>query len=1026
MVEAIAYAHSESILHRDIKPANIMIGEFGETVVVDWGLARDDKQPVSFARDLADIELASMPGSESETATVWLQIGNYSVSGKVVGTPTYMAPEQASGDAVTHKADIYALGSMLYEILAGAPPYPGKDPQVVLEKVLAGPPEPLSERDSQIPRELITIVQKAMAREPDNRYDSAKDLAEDLKLFQTGKLVSAHEYSTWTLMRRWLWRHRSAVAVALTALVLLLAVGAIGLDRVIVAKDRAQAEKQIATKRTHMATALQAKMWLSRDPTAAVAWLKRLPLEGKWLRKARYYYREAMAQGVARHVIAHDSWVWNVVFSADGKHVISASLDGTVRLIRVDNGAECVLERSSAHSFRTVVVSADGAWVAAGTVAGDIRLFHLGSDYEVETARTLSGHSGQVMSLQLTSDGRLLSAAPDGAARIWDLGSGSEIGRIEINRLFSAFSRDGKRVATARDGTELAIVDVASKAEILRLALPGPPSHMRFSPDGGKLVVLALNSTMQLIDIDKKTAVELGPTPTFPPLNATAFSPSGRWLAGPGPDWGIALFDLTGKEKPRVLRGHESFLFTLEFSRDETILVSANDDDTARVWNLASGQVQVLRGHADDVSSATLDPTGKVLATSGLDHTVRIWPLQRGSSEHLSGPGAAPTALLFGAGGELTALGRTGELRRWNTSRDRSELLLPASDGQLWNTGSRDGSRVMSWNLEQMRVATVSLATGATMELPAEWADQYAGHAFSDDGNHLMRIDRTGTIEVRNLESGQTITLERSEPLCGVTLSPDGAKLVISTSTTVELFELEARSTLQTVTLPRDEPACSAVGPRRQVYASDGSWVAISGTFGGLWVWNLASNSVLELDVDRNQVRHLAASPDSALLAASLRQDRSFRIWSPATGEGRILGHHDDLPSALAFSPNSRYLASASTDDTIRVWDRRSDDVRTLRGHTDDVSSIAFSRGSNELASGSRNGSIRVWNLASDPVPDGDALGALLELGTSAEIDEEDHHRPRTPRGARGTHGGPPCKDQGPIATASACNPCQQ
>src|SRR6185436_19129803 len=128
IADAVGYAHSEGVIHRDLKPSNVIVGSFGETIVVDWGLARDRK------RDVPE------PSEEILAAAS----GVSTVSGKVVGTPAYMSPEQARGDVVDERADVYALGAVLYEVLAGTPPHADETPQAVLDRVIARPPRPLA------------------------------------------------------------------------------------------------------------------------------------------------------------------------------------------------------------------------------------------------------------------------------------------------------------------------------------------------------------------------------------------------------------------------------------------------------------------------------------------------------------------------------------------------------------------------------------------------------------------------------------------------------------------------------------------------------------------------------------------------------------------------------------------------------------------------------------------------------------------------------------------------------------------
>jgi hypothetical protein len=182
VVDAIAYAHSRGIVHRDLKPHNVLVGAFGETVVVDWGLAKE----VHAADDAVTVAVSP---DESLTRL-----------GTVLGTPAYMSPEQAAGVAVDARADVYALGAMLYHLLTGRRPS-------------AGHPTSLSHIEPRLPIDLVTIVEKAMAPSPADRYPAAGEMAADLRRFQTGQLVGAHHYTALQLVRRLVSRHPAACSL---------------------------------------------------------------------------------------------------------------------------------------------------------------------------------------------------------------------------------------------------------------------------------------------------------------------------------------------------------------------------------------------------------------------------------------------------------------------------------------------------------------------------------------------------------------------------------------------------------------------------------------------------------------------------------------------------------------------------------------------------------------------------------------------------------------------------------------------
>lgn len=245
IADTLAYAHDRRIVHRDLKPQNVLIGEFGETVVIDWGLAKDLDAAATDAETLRPSQReVSGGGSGSNAATE---------HGSVIGTPAYMPLEQAEGLPVDERADVYALGAILYQVLAGVPPYSGRTSTAVLAEVLDGPPRPLAALVPEAPPDLVTIVEKAMARDREGRYRTAKELAAELRKFQTGQLVGSHRYTLGELVKRWAHKHRSTLAVAGAAVVALAVIGAIAIKNVVESREVAEHERTLATHQRALA-----------------------------------------------------------------------------------------------------------------------------------------------------------------------------------------------------------------------------------------------------------------------------------------------------------------------------------------------------------------------------------------------------------------------------------------------------------------------------------------------------------------------------------------------------------------------------------------------------------------------------------------------------------------------------------------------------------------------------------------------------------------------------------------------------
>jgi WD40 repeat protein/predicted Ser/Thr protein kinase len=624
VADALAYAHNEGIVHRDLKPSNVLVGPFGETVVIDWGLAKDMRaeasQDLDRRRSSPVIPLARGTADSSLT-----QLGS------VLGTPAYMAPEQARGEPSDARSDVFALGALLYTLLSGEPPFRGDTVDDVLSAVRAGTPTRIATRDPQTPPELVSIIEHAMARDPAAR-GTAKELADELRRYTAGQLVASHSYRTSALLRRWLARHRGAVGVAAVGLVIVAAASGLWVRRLAVERDRAEqaelaAENAVVAKDQHSDHLVLdlAENMLRTDPSTAATRLLELTPAGLAQKRARTIARDAAHAGLAHELRGHHGDVELVVMSPDGTHVATGSDDATVRWWNLADGTFVEL-RGHTSALQAMVMSPDGRWLATCGSDHDVWLWDLAAG----TGRVLAGHTDIVRGAAFSPDGtKLASTAEDGALWLWDVATAKGAALAHYahglrpvvwsadGSTIIAGARDGKlgfwtaatgearfastgdgaihTLARSRDGSHLAIG--GGDGRVLLLDASGAivrtlASHheltrdVQFTPDGKKLVSAGGDKAVRVDDVADSDAIELAGNDAG--VKHIAISADGRWVASAGLDGVARVWPIEGGPAAFTLRGHRGPVKAVAFTPEGDRLVSGSEDDTARIWRLAA------------------------------------------------------------------------------------------------------------------------------------------------------------------------------------------------------------------------------------------------------------------------------------------------------------------------------------------------------------------------------------------------------------------------------------------------------
>lgn len=900
--DALAFAHARGVLHRDLKPENIMIGEFGEVLVMDWGLARiRDKETEGWGEGEKEVVVASPPLSGSSSAET--------LQGSVLGTPRYMSPEQALGltSELDERSDVYSLGGILYAILTLRPPVDGATNDDVLKQVRnGGVTAPLADGSTgnQVPAALAAVAMKALAFDKTKRYPAVAALSAEIESFQSGFATGAENAGLVTQLVLLLNRHRTAFGTALAAWLVITGLVVWFVLTLSASERRAVTEKEAARlSLTKSAMALAEAGLRENNAVEMKSALESVPVDlrdGTWRYLLEQSDTSSSRLGTGYGVAAHPKLPGVFAMTRNDRAILLDVRSGTTLL-------EFDLDPSQRDNDRFLLAfSPDGESLAV----------------------TLTHRAGMVV--YRTSDGQKLRAL--------DVPTTSHF----------TFSPDGQQLLLNHKDQGLTLCDSRTGRIAWTLAdRPGAPVNFgAFTPDGQQVLVAGDRKWISVVNARDGSPVRKIPVELVNNGYMLAASSSGLVAVAESEGFVrcldlkegrvLAKFELP----PRFYSPRNDFLgFTSAGDQIVTAQCLRDGSKDIRVWDARTGKnLRNSLGGSGILRQVALHPLSGELLVTG--ENSRVWNLAPTPAQWQLTTRSSPDISFWGSDDLLFLSGKGSKARLQNLqSGTLVELWKLDVHYSIAGTVSADGRFAAFYERNLPAEIVVLRRPGPEVEEVARFAAPPARDA-------LLRFTPAGDrLAFSSLNQGTSLQQK--------------TLLIIDSMSGQFLANPDLQDVKQIQDFGWIHGGTQIVGLTTAA-ASRG----LPGTEERLVLWDAATGKILQTATNPTTMDVLAVSPDG-LRFAEAGEDRIVRIRDAKTLAVVMEFRAHNAPiTALAWHPLEPILATASGDLVVKIWKLETGQrIRELRGPLSPPTGLAFSPSGKRLGCASANDAVRIWEL---------------------------------------------------------------